>query len=245
MISTDLGLDSSSDFGRALLGLTAQIVAAHVKRNTVPAHELPALIRLVHDALATAGAPPQVEPEKPVQPAAPKRTIFPDYIVCLEDGRKLKTLKRHLRTTYNMSPEEYREKWGLPADYPMVAPNYAARRSSLAKSLGLGRKTAKAVEDAAPALPFEPVEEPLPATAPRYTIAPAAAPVASAQQAREPRHEPTLDSVFSRFPKGANPANDELPEGPPPAAPEHAPEPAARKNQRKPFSKQLARNMRP
>jgi predicted transcriptional regulator len=122
-----------------VLGLTAQIVSAHVSNNSVPPDALPSLIQEVYKTLAGVGKEP-AEPERP-QPAVPvKRSVFPDYIVCLEDGKKLKMLKRHLKTAYNMSPEQYRERWGLPPDYPMVAPNYARHRSSLAKKIGLGTK---------------------------------------------------------------------------------------------------------
>lgn len=124
---------------KELLGLTAEIVAAHVSNNSVAMAELPGLISEVHRALTTVGKVP-VQPDRP-QPAVPvKKSILPDYIICLEDGKKLKMLKRHLKTAYNMTPEEYRERWGLAADYPMVAPNYAAHRSSLAKKIGLGTK---------------------------------------------------------------------------------------------------------
>ena len=110
--------------------------------GTVPSTELPELIRGVHEALSQIEAG-HVEPE-PLEPAVPlKKSVSPDYIVCLEDGKKFKSLKRHLRTKYDMSPEEYREKWGLAADYPMVAPNYAKQRSELAKKMGLGRKAKK------------------------------------------------------------------------------------------------------
>jgi predicted transcriptional regulator len=121
------------------LALTAQIVSAHVSNNSVTTDALPALIQDVYRTLASVGRD-QVLPEKP-QPAVPtKKSVFADHIVCLEDGKKLKMLKRHLKTAYNMSPEQYRERWGLPADYPMVAPNYARHRSSLAKKIGLGTK---------------------------------------------------------------------------------------------------------
>ena len=134
--------------------LTAQIVAAHISHNHVTPEVLLKLIGSVHGALAGNGEA-VADTEKP-QPAVPvKRSVFPDHIVCLEDGRKLKMLKRHLMTTYHLTPDQYRQKWGLPASYPMVAPNYAARRSTLAKSIGLGRKPA-----AAPA----PVAAPAPAT---------------------------------------------------------------------------------
>lgn len=122
-----------------VLGLTAQIVSAHVSNNLVSPDALPALIQDVYRTLAGVGKE-NAPAEKP-QPAVPvKRSVFPDYIVCLEDGKKLKMLKRHLKTAYNMSPEQYRERWGLPADYPIVAPNYTRHRSSLAKKIGLGTK---------------------------------------------------------------------------------------------------------
>lgn len=123
-----------------LLELTTEIVAAHVSNNTLPVGELPQLIQDIYKTLSTVGSA-QASSER-LQPAVPiKKSILPDYIVCLEDGKKLKMLKRHLKTAYNMSPEEYREKWNLPRDYPMVAPNYAKHRSSLAKKIGLGTKS--------------------------------------------------------------------------------------------------------
>ena len=123
-----------------LLDMTAGIVSAYVGNNTVTATDLPALIRQVHGALAAVDGPAEVEPAPPKEPAVPvKRSISPDHLVCLEDGRKFKSLKRHLRTKYDMSPEDYRAKWNLPKDYPMVAPNYAKARSELAKSMGLGQ----------------------------------------------------------------------------------------------------------
>jgi predicted transcriptional regulator len=122
-----------------VLGLTAQIVSAHVSNNTVNPDSLPSLIQEVYKTLAGIGKEP-VSPERP-QPAVPvKKSILPDYIVCLEDGKKLKMLKRHLKTSYNMTPEQYRQRWGLGPEYPMVAPNYARHRSSLAKKIGLGTK---------------------------------------------------------------------------------------------------------
>ena len=125
--------------GSDVLGLTAQIVSAHVSNNPVAPDALPALIQDVYRTLAGVGKEPS-QPDKP-QPAVPvKRSVFPDHIVCLEDGKKLKMLKRHLKTAYNMTPEQYRERWGLTSDYPMVAPNYAKHRSSLAKKIGLGTK---------------------------------------------------------------------------------------------------------
>ena len=123
-----------------LLALTSDIVSAHVANNNVPLAELPELIRQVYRTLANVGVEGVGEREKPV-PAVPlRRSVTPDYIVCLEDGKKLKMLKRHLKTAYNMTPEPYRERWGLPADYPMVAPNYAQQRSRLAKEIGLGTR---------------------------------------------------------------------------------------------------------
>jgi predicted transcriptional regulator len=120
-----------------MLELTTEIVAAHVGNNPVPASELPSLIQDVYKTLISVGsAPAAAEKLKPAVPV--KKSVFPDYIICLEDGKKLKMLKRHLKTAYNMSPEEYRERWGLAADYPMVAPSYAKHRSALAKEIGLG-----------------------------------------------------------------------------------------------------------
>ena len=121
--------------------LAADIVSAYVSNNSVPASELPALIAQIHGALSNLGGAMPQEPVEPQKPAiSVKKSIAADYIVCLEDGKKFKSLKRHLRTQYNLSPEQYREKWGLPSDYPMVAPNYAAARSRLAKEMGLGQQ---------------------------------------------------------------------------------------------------------
>ncbi|WP_228243540.1 MucR family transcriptional regulator [Porphyrobacter sp. GA68] len=123
-----------------LVSLTSEIVAAHVSNNDVAIGDVPTLIRTVHEALKGLGEPAQVE-EEPLEPAVSIRnSVKPDYIVCLEDGKKLKMLKRYLKTRYDMTPEQYRERWNLPADYPMVAPNYAERRRTLAKEIGLGRK---------------------------------------------------------------------------------------------------------
>jgi predicted transcriptional regulator len=122
----------------AILGLTAQIVSAHAANNEVGASALPGAIRAVYDTLANVGQAPPVPAERP-QPAVPiRKSVFPDYIICLEDGKRLKMLKRHLATSYNLTPEQYRSKWGLDASYPMVAPHYAERRSELAKQIGLG-----------------------------------------------------------------------------------------------------------
>ena len=130
-------LDTAEDM---LLTLTADIVAAHVSNNSVAVNDLPNLIQNVHSALlgisgSSGGAEPKPEPKVSI-----RSSVKPDYIVCLEDGKKLKMLKRHLSTHYNMTPEQYRQKWGLSADYPMVAPNYAEQRRTLAKSIGLGTK---------------------------------------------------------------------------------------------------------
>jgi predicted transcriptional regulator len=127
-----------------LLQLTAQIVAAHVAHNSVTTETLPTLIRDVYQTLSGVETT-ETEPEAVPEPAVnPKKSVFHDYIICLEDGRKLKTLKRHLKTSFNMTPEQYRQRWQLPAEYPMVAPAYAATRSALAKKLGLGTKPALA-----------------------------------------------------------------------------------------------------
>lgn len=126
-----------------LLALTTDIVASHVANNRVDSAELPQLIRQVFATLAGIGET-QPAPEK-LQPAVPiKKSITPEYIICLEDGKKLKMLKRHLKTSYNMTPEQYRDRWGLAADYPMVAPNYAVQRRELAKKIGLGSIRSKA-----------------------------------------------------------------------------------------------------
>lgn len=124
-----------------LIDLTADIVSAYVSNNSVSASELPKLISEVHTALGRAHAGTVEVEIEPLKPAVnPKKSVFPDFIICLEDGKKFKSLKRHLRTHYELSPEDYREKWGLPSDYPMVAPNYAAARSQLAKKMGLGQQ---------------------------------------------------------------------------------------------------------
>ncbi len=122
-----------------LLALTADIVSSHLSNNSVPVSELPKLIEDVYTSLKNVGE--QAVAEERPQPAVPiRKSVTPDYIVCLEDGKQLKMLKRYLKTRYNMTPEEYRERWNLPPDYPMVAPNYAEQRRNLAKQIGLGRK---------------------------------------------------------------------------------------------------------
>ena len=123
-----------------IIEMTADIVSAYVGNNSVSATELPNLIQSVHRALTSVTGGAVEAPAAPKEPAVPiKKSITPDYLVCLEDGRKFKSLKRHLRTKYDMSPDEYRSKWGLAKDYPMVAPNYAKARSDLAKQMGLGQ----------------------------------------------------------------------------------------------------------
>jgi predicted transcriptional regulator len=141
-------MDESSS--QTIVEKTSEIVAAFVSNNETSTTELPALIQAVHRALSGISvAAPEPEPRK--EPAVSvRRSVTPDYLICLEDGRKFKSLKRHLRTKYDMSPEEYRTKWGLPKDYPMVAPNYAAARSALAKNMGLGKGGRQPPKAAAP-----------------------------------------------------------------------------------------------
>ena len=128
-----------------LLAFTTEIVSSHVSNNETSAESLPALIKEVYRTLASLNAPAEIPAaeEKPVPAVPVKKSVFPDYIVCLEDGKKLKMLKRHLKTAYNMTIEEYRARWNLPADYPVVAPNYANKRSDLAKKIGLGNRRKK------------------------------------------------------------------------------------------------------
>jgi predicted transcriptional regulator len=132
-----------------LLELTTEIVAAHAGNNSVAPADLSQIIKDVYATLSGLGAETP-EAEAPTPAVAVKKSVTPDYIVCLEDGKKLKMLKRHLSTAYGMTPEEYRQRWGLPADYPMVAPNYAKRRSALAKKIGLGTKPKTAAKKKAP-----------------------------------------------------------------------------------------------
>ncbi|WP_372425783.1 MucR family transcriptional regulator [Salinarimonas chemoclinalis] len=123
------------------VAVTAEVVASYVANNSLPAHDLPGLIEQVHAAVAGLGRPREAARGEPLRPAVPiRRSVTPDFIVCLEDGKTFKSLKRHLRTRYGLTPDEYREKWGLPDDYPMVAPNYARARSDLAKEMGLGQQ---------------------------------------------------------------------------------------------------------
>jgi predicted transcriptional regulator len=128
----------------SLVALAANIVSAYVSNNTVGREDIPAMIADIHEALSKASQRNSTAEREDLKPAvSPKKSIHDDYLICLEDGKKFKSLKRHLRTHYNLSPDEYREKWGLPHDYPMVAPNYAAARSHLAKQMGLGTRKEK------------------------------------------------------------------------------------------------------
>ena len=129
-----------------LLGYTSEITSAHVSNNTVALSDLPGLIEQIYKTLATIGGVDGGASERPTPAVPVKKSITPDFIVCLEDGKKLKMLKRHLKTAYDMSPEEYRERWGLSPDYPMVAPNYAKQRSRLAKEIGLGTRSRRRAE---------------------------------------------------------------------------------------------------
>lgn len=136
--------DIDIDMQETLLTLTVDIIAAHVSNNSVAAADIPQLIANVHGALAKLSpTATEEEPERPEPAVSIRASIKPDYIICLEDGKKLKMLKRHLMTHYNMTPDDYRARWGLPADYPMVSPNYAETRRELAKKIGLGRKPGK------------------------------------------------------------------------------------------------------
>jgi predicted transcriptional regulator len=127
--------------GKNFIDLTANIVSAYVSNNPTPASDIPALIGQIHAALLKVSTGRAELPLEPAKPAVPvKKSMTADYLICLEDGKRFKSLKRHLRTQYSMTPEQYRDKWGLPADYPMVAPNYAVARSQLAKKMGLGQQ---------------------------------------------------------------------------------------------------------
>src|SRR5437879_5112781 len=132
---------SGGDHTTSFIELTANIVSAYVSNNPVPAGDIPTLINQIHSALLQVSARRADAAAEPPRPAVSiKKSITPDHLVCLEDGKRFKSLRRHLRSQYNMTPEQYREKWGLPADYPMVAPNYAVARSQLAKEMGLGQQ---------------------------------------------------------------------------------------------------------
>ena len=160
---TDTAPDASTNNGASdsMLALTTKIVAAYVSKNATQGIDLPALIDRVFQSLAGLTTSPATAPQARPDPAVPvKKSVFADHIVCLEDGKKLKMLKRHLMTSYNLTPQAYRERWGLPPDYPMVAPSYAEKRSTLAKSIGLGRKPAS--QGAVPAEPQQLEPEPRP-----------------------------------------------------------------------------------
>lgn len=133
----------NNNSSETLINLTADIVAAHLTNNTVAVSDVPALIQNVHQALSGLGSPVEPEPVKAEPKVSIRSSVKPDYIVCLEDGKKLKMLRRHIMTHYNLTPDQYRQKWGLSPDYPMVAPNYAEQRRELAKSIGLGTRRTK------------------------------------------------------------------------------------------------------
>ena len=133
-------MDTQDNFGETLITLTADIVSAHVSNNSVAVSDLPLLISNVHGALSGLGDQPEAPAPRPEPAVSVRSSIKPDYVVCLEDGKKLKMLKRHLMTHYNLTPDQYRQKWGLSPEYPMVAPNYAEQRRTLAKKIGLGTK---------------------------------------------------------------------------------------------------------
>jgi len=144
--TTDAAIDGPSP---STLGLTVEIVAAYLSNNSLGALDLPAVIRSVYVALTHAATPTTAPVVEKLSPAVSvKKSVTPDFLICLEDGKKLKTLKRHLATGFGLTPDEYRTKWDLPPDYPMVAPNYAAQRSAMARSIGLGRKPAPVIEAA-------------------------------------------------------------------------------------------------
>ncbi len=167
MTDENLNASAHDTAPASMLALTAKIVAAYTSKNPMPGSELPALIDRVFQSLAgLAIGPAAAAPEARPEPAVPvRKSVFADHIVCLEDGKKLKMLKRHLMTSYGMTPHAYRERWGLPPDYPMVAPAYAERRSALAKSIGLGRKpTGAAAAVEAEAAPEEEQVTPIPKT---------------------------------------------------------------------------------
>lgn len=143
---------SETSSNNAYIELTTEIVSAYVSNNSLPTAELPALIEAIHGSLNKIASGVQEAPAETLTPAVPiKKSITPDFIICLEDGKKFKSLKRHLRTKYDMTPDQYRAKWGLPSDYPMVAPNYASARSELAKAMGLGAQRRKPAEAPVPA----------------------------------------------------------------------------------------------
>ncbi|MDH3239684.1 MAG: MucR family transcriptional regulator [Alphaproteobacteria bacterium] len=140
-MNTNAPRNAPADNPNIFLQLTAEVVSSHVSNNKVSTEDLPTLIREIYSTLSTVETPSDLR-AKPEPAIAIKKSVQPDYIVCLEDGKKLKMLKRHLMSAYGMTPEQYRERWNLPSDYPIVAPNYAKQRSKLAKKIGLGKKRA-------------------------------------------------------------------------------------------------------
>lgn len=177
--------ETTSQDNTDAVSLASDIVAAYVSKNSVPRAELPALIADIHAAIARLRTGTLQEPETNLIPAVSiKKSVTPDYIVCLEDGKKFKSLKRHLSTHYNLSPDEYRQRWNLPRDYPMVAPTYAAARSSLAKSMGLGRKRA-----ARAPVPAAVEEKPKRTRAPRAAAASATKAAAAKSAAKSTRRK--------------------------------------------------------
>ncbi len=208
-------LNMTDDTSADLIALTADIVSAHISHNNISAADLPGLIASVHAALVKTGSPVEPEPVA-LQPAVPIRSsIKHDYIVCLEDGKKLKMLKRYLRTNYDMTPEEYRSKWGLPRDYPMVAPDYADQRRTLATSIGLGRKKAAEAVDAVAETVAAPVKKAGKAISAAAAKAQAQAHLGSSKDAPKPA------AKRGRPPK---PKADAAAEAAPGAAPEAPPE---------------------
>jgi predicted transcriptional regulator len=206
-----------ADMPDEVLDRTAQIVSAHLSRNAVPMSDIPNVIATVYQALINIEGAARPAPEAELVPAVPiKRSVFQDYIICLEDGKKLKMLKRHLKTVYGMTPDQYRRRWGLPSNYPMVAPAYAERRSTLAKSIGLGSGRARERLLAAPAEAAE-LDDDLLDDVAEVEDDDADAPVQTAladdieteDDAAEDAIEPTAESVFSRFTGGSHDAADE------------------------------------
>jgi predicted transcriptional regulator len=200
-----------ADMPDEVLDRTAQIVSAHLSRNAVPTAEIPDVIATVYQALINIDGAAKPSPESELVPAVPvKKSVFQDYIICLEDGKKLKMLKRHLKTVYGMTPDQYRRRWGLPSNYPMVAPAYAERRSTLAKSIGLGSGRARERLLAAPAEASESDDELLDDVAEHDdTIIDAASDepdVEADDDADEDAIEPTAESVFAKFPGGSHAA---------------------------------------
>ncbi len=164
---SEVGLTSPDATADETRRLTVQIVSAHVANNNVAQSDLPALIAQVYGAMSGLGkAAEPVAPSRPEPAVSIRKSVMPDYIVCLEDGKKLKMLKRHLMSAYGMTPDQYRERWGLPADYPMVAPSYAQQRSTLAKAIGLGRRPSAPPAAPAPATKAPRARKPAPVKAP-------------------------------------------------------------------------------